>query len=244
MKGRILLLNLISTFLLLALVMAASAQTRTVGVSVGNKFRYSATVSWSSNDPNATPPSYLVDINDTQWLEVTITTISSTHTTGQITRHYKNATETTPGGWIDADTGNGENLTAFVISANLAAGDSVYTSSPYNTWIINETVPRTYLSGVRDTNHLNITSSSGTESYRSNFYWDKSTGASVETLQETTNQTDAYTTTWSSDFQIISSDVWTIPEFPTWPLLPLILIALTSATMVIARQRQPKRPFR
>jgi len=36
-NSRIVLLTSISTFLLLALVVAASAQTRTVGVSVGNK---------------------------------------------------------------------------------------------------------------------------------------------------------------------------------------------------------------
>jgi hypothetical protein len=38
MKSGIVLLNLIATFLLLALVMEASAQTRTVGVNVGNTF--------------------------------------------------------------------------------------------------------------------------------------------------------------------------------------------------------------
>jgi hypothetical protein len=106
-------------------------------------------------------------------------------------------------------------------------------------------VPRTYQNGlVRNTNHLDVNSSSGTQSYRVDLYWDKSTGVFVEMLQENTNQTGAYTTTWSLDAQIISSDVWTVPEFPTWTPALLILIALTSATMVIARQRQPKRPFR
>ena len=236
------LINLISTFLLLALVTAALAQPRTVGVSVGNKFRYSSTASWSSNDPSATPPSSVVDMNDTLWLEVTITAISGTNVTGQTTRHYRNGTEITTGGWVDVNTGDGETITTFVISANLAGGDSMYTYSPFNAWIINETVPRTYLSGIRDTNLINVHSLSGTESSISNFCWDEPTGVVVQLLQETTNQTSPYTTTWSLDLQIISSDVWTVPEFPTWPLLPLILIALTSATMIIARQRQPKKP--
>lgn len=249
MNSRIVLLNLISAFLLLALVVAASAQTRTVGVGVGNKFRFTlGTVSWISDDPSATPPSALVDANNTQWVEVTITTISGTNVTGQVTRHYKNGTEITEGGWVDVDTGDGENITGLVISANLAAGDSVYTSSPYNDYIINETVPRTYFGGVRDTNHLNTASntnsSSGTLSLRTNLYWDKSTGFAVETRQETTSQTGSYTTTWSEDGQIISSNVWTVPEFSTWTPALLILIALTSATIAIARQRQPKRPFR
>jgi len=241
MNGRIVLLNLIATFLLLALVVGASAQTRTVGVSVGNKFRYSPTVSWSSNDTSATPSSDLVDANNTLWGEVTVTGISGTNITTQITNHYKNGTEATPmGGWKDVNTGAG-NMTIFVISANLTAGDSVYTSS---SWIINETVLRTYSSVERETNHLNMTLSDGTQITGYDFYWDKSTGVLVETLQETTNQTGTYTTRSSEDLQIISSNVWTVPEFPTWTPALLILIALTSVTIVIARQRQPKRPFR
>jgi hypothetical protein len=244
-NSRIVLLSLISAFLLFGLVVAASAQTRTVGVSVGNMFKYSVTAGWSSNDPSATPPSDLVDINNTQWTELTITAISGTNTTGQVTSLYKNGTEIISGGSVDVNTGDGENLTEIVISANLAAGDSVYTSSSYNTFIINETLPRTYSGGLaRDTNHLTATSSSGYESYSTDLYWDKSTGVLVGLLQETTNQTGPYTTTFSEDIHIISSNVWIVPEFPTWTSTLLILIALTSATMVIARQRQPKRSLR
>ena len=237
--------NLISTFLLLALVVATSAQTRTVGVIVGNKFRYDSTLSWSSNDPNATPPSGLVEANNTQWRETTVTAISGTNVTGQSTTHFKNGTEITVGGWVDVDTEDSVNITLAFISANLAAGDSIGTNASFNTWIINETVSRTYLSGVRDTNHINLTSSSSdaTHTYRVNIiaYWDKATGVVVESLYEVTNQTGAYTTTTSIGAQIISSDLWIVPEFPTWTPALLIVIVLTSATMVIARQRQPKR---
>ena len=226
---------------IVTVTVTASAKPRTVGVSVGNKFRYSVTVSWSSTDPNATPPSCLVEYNNTQWLEITITAISGTNITGQTTIHFKNGTETTAGGWLDVSTGDGVNITSFIISANLTAGDSAYTSSPFNTWIMNETVPKTYLSGVRDTNHLDMLNPTGC---RTNLYWDKSTGIWVESSQETTNQTGAYTTTWSQHAQIISSAVWTVPEFPAWTPALLILTVLTSATIVIARQRQPRRPFR
>jgi hypothetical protein len=245
MNGRIVLLSLTATFLLLALVAEASAQTRTAGVSAGNTFTYSPTVSWSSNDPTATPPSTLVVLNNTQWVQLSITAISGTNVTVQMTVHYKSGTENTTGGWVDVNSGAGENITAYVISANLAAGDSVYTSSPYNTtWIINETVPRTYSGVERETNHWNTTSSGGGQSYPINLYWDKQTGVLVEMLLETTNQTGAYTTTASEDLQITSSNVWTVPEFPTWTPALLTLIAATSAATVIARQRQPKRPPR
>jgi hypothetical protein len=246
MNGRIVFFTLISTFLLLALVVAVSAQTRTVGVSVGNKFRYDNTIIWSSNDTSATPPSILVDANNTQWKERTVTAISGTNITGQMTTHCKNGTEITVGGWVDVDTGDSLNIALVFISANLSAGDSIGTNASITTWIINETVSRTYLNGVRDTNHVNITSSSsdGTHTYRTNVhaYWDKATGVLVESLYENINQTGAYTTIGSSGQRIISSDLWIVPEFPTWTPALLMLIVLTSATMVIARQKQPKRP--
>jgi hypothetical protein len=245
MNGRIVFFTLISTFLLLALVVAASATTRTVGVSVGDKFRYSTTSSWSSTDPSATPTADLVDANNTEWLEFTVTAISSTNITVQGTRHYKDGTETTNGVWIDINTGepiNG-NLTTVLVSANLAPGDSIYTSSMYNTWFINETVTRTYLGVGRPTNHFDMTASSGTQSYLLDFYWDKSTGVVVKLQRETTTQTGAYTTTGSLSAQLISSNMWTVPEFPTWTPALLILTAFTSATIVIARRKQPRTPF-
>jgi len=239
MNSRIVLFSLISTFLLFALVVAASAQTRTVGVSVGNAFRYSVTVSWSSTDPNATPPSDLIEVNNTQSEEVNVIAISGTNVTAQITYYFKNGTETTLGGWLDVNTGNNKNITIFFVSANLTVGDSMYNSSSANTYIINETVPRTYSGVERDTNHLNVPPSSpGTQS--TDVYWDKSTGVLVEILFEITNRTGTYTTTESESLQIISSDLWTVPEFPTWTSTLLTLIAITSATIVIARQKRAR----
>jgi hypothetical protein len=241
MNSRIVFFTLISTFLLLGLVVAAaSAQTRTVGVSVGNTFRCSVTVSWHSTDPSATFPSNLVDFNNTLWSEITITSIFGTTITGNITSHYKNGTEITTGGWVDVNTGNNVNLKESFISADLTAGDSEYTSSPYNTHIINETVTRTYLGVGRDTNHLGYAYPEGS----TNLYWDKTTGFLVEVLVESTSHTFGYITTWSLDVQITSSNVWIVPEFSTWTPALLMLIALTSATMVIAKQRQPKGAFR
>lgn len=237
MNGRIMLLNLISSFLVLALVMAASAQTRTVGVNIGNKFRYSVTARWSSTDPTATTPSYIADYNNTEWLEVSIIGFSGTNITGQNTKHYRNGTETTMDGWIDVDTGNNSNMTYLIISASLSAGDSLYTVS-FATLFINETVPRTYLSDVsRATNHINLTSLSKVQYLASRMYWDKLTGVLVDQFVENVYQTGAYTTSWSMEMQIISSDLWVVPEFSTWTPTLLMLIVLTSATIIIARQR-------
>lgn len=85
------------------LVVVASAQTRTVGVSVGNKFRYSNTVNWSSNNPNATPPFDVVTSNKTEWFELTVMDISGTNISCQQLTHLKNGTEITVNNWVDID---------------------------------------------------------------------------------------------------------------------------------------------
>jgi hypothetical protein len=230
MNGRIVLFSLISSFLVLTLVMAASAQTRIVGVDIGNKFRYSVTASWISDDPNATAPFYLVDYKDTEWLEINITAISGRNITGQNTKHYWNGTETAVDSWVDVDTGTGS-LTSFFISANLTVGDTMYNSS-YFPQFINETVPRTYLDTVRDTNHIRTTSD-GISNTNYSMYWGKLTGVLVDMLVENTYQTDAYTTSWSVEFQIINSDIWVVPEFPTWTSAILMIIVLTSAIIIV-----------
>jgi len=222
-------------FLVSALVMAASAQTRIMGVDVGNKFRYSVAASWSSDDPNATAPPYIVDYKNTEWVEVSVTAVSGTNITGNFTQRLWNETERTVETWVDVDAGNGS-LLLFFISANLTAGDTLYDSSSYSTRLINGTVPRTYLGGERDTNYLNVTSHDGTNTTGS-LYWDKLTGVLVDQFTENTYQTGNSTYSWSVEFQIISSDLWVVPEFSTWTPALLLLIALTSATIIVARQR-------
>jgi hypothetical protein len=244
MNNRIVSLSLMLTFLLFALATAASAQTRVAGVSVGNKFKYSLSVSWGSNDPNATPSQDIIDQNNTEWAQLEVTAVSGTNITAQMTAHYKNGTgDATRGGSIDVNTGVGQNFTGFVISANLGVGDSLYNSSTFNAMIINDTMSRSYASGARATNHINVTMPiGGGVNQTVNDYWDKSTGVLVEGLIETVNQTATYTTTSLVHIQITSSDVWTVPEFPTWAPVLLILIVITSGTMIIAKQRRTKDP--
>jgi hypothetical protein len=237
MKGKIVLLDLTSQFLVLALVMAASAQPRTVGVSVGNTWRYSTAADWSSTDPTAKPPPDVVEYNDTEWLQVTVTGVSGTNISAQMTAHFKNSTEESESGWIDIDTGNNENMTYMIISANLTVGDPIYTVSLAN-WLLNETVQRTYLNGLRETNHVNTTSSTAVQYLASNLYWDKETGIFVELSTQNIFQVSNYTTSWSMGLQIISSNIWVIPEFPTWVPTLLLLIALISATTIVSTQRR------
>jgi len=232
------------------------AQPRIVGVSVDDWIEFGdITVNWSSNDPNATfpPPAteWLKETNETEWMKMTVTDVSSPNITFQILSHYKNGTEGSYGGYINIDTGDNTNGTFMAISANLQTNDTIYSSGPYSSWRINETISRTYPDGVRETNHLNLTygpySWNVSEMqyyyyYTMNFYWDRATGLLVEDYFEEINQTGEYITTWSELSRTTNSNVWVIPEFPVWSLTLLMLVVLT-ATIATIKQRLLKTPI-
>jgi hypothetical protein len=239
MNKKITILAMLSALLLMALfVTSAVAQSRAVGVSVADWFKYGDIAgSWSSNDPNATIPDFA--FNETEWMTMSVQSIVGTNVTGQMTIHYSNGTEEYDEGWIDVDTGEGEEGLFWLISENLNAGHTIYSSANYSTMIINETITRTYLSGIRDTNHLNITieyqMSNGIEYYlymSMNFYWDRTTGVLVEWSQEYISQIDETQTSWSYTINITESNMWIIPEFPTWiTILPILIILTVSITL-------------
>jgi len=250
MNGKIGLLTFVAVFLLSAMVVTSvAAQPRVPGVAEGNWFKYSTIdINWSSNHPNATfpPPGYewLEEMNETEWMRMSVVDVSGTNITFQTTGHYKNGNEETSGGYIDVETGDEENATFMAIAANLEADDTIYASGPYSTMKINETIVRTYPDEVRDTNHLNWTfEDSWTDDdteyyyyYTMNFYWDKETGIIVEDSFEEINQTGEYTTTWSAFSRITESDVWVAPEFPTWTSILLTFIVLTAAIATYKRR--------
>ena len=245
MHRKLILLTLVSLFILSAMVVTlAVAQPRTVGVTLGDWFKYGdITGSWSSNDPDAVFP--LLELNETEWMLMSVEDVSGTKITFQSTVHFTNGTEETGSGHIDIDTGDG-NMTLMAISANLDANDTIYSSPGYSTQKINETIVRTYPDGIRDTNYWNITGEynvTGFYQYISmNWYWDRSSGIFVEMAQEYTSQTENYTTTWSVILKITESNVWVIPEFPTYTPL-LIAFAILTVSIVMIKRRLLKMPI-
>ena len=239
MHAKTVLFSLICLFLLFPVVVTASGATRMVGVAKGDFFKYGdITVSGNST----TAPTGYETFNQMLWMETNVTGVFGTNITGQVTVHYKNGTETTNGGLVDVDTGAGENLTIWFISANLGLNDTVYNSSSYSTATINNTASKAYLGGVRETNFMNITYFStvdANQNYSENvlWYWDKSTGAFVELSLDYLHMTGANTTTWVAHMGITDASVWTVPEFPMWRATLVVLIGLTPVILVISKRR-------
>jgi hypothetical protein len=239
-KGKIIL-----AFLLIALLFAigkpAAASVRTPGVSVGDTFTYSnVSFNWYSNDPSATPPTEWEGLNGTAWFRGTVGNVVGTNVTSSSLSHYNNGTERTQNGWLDVDTGDGVNMSLIFVSANLNAGDFIYSSGIYSTWYINETISRTYPGGPRDTNHINVTMEASSPPYAyiylsTNFYWDRATGVLTK-VSITSNETTTYTTNWSVTFELTGSNKWTVPEFVGLPQILLLLASLTLVTLAHRRR--------
>jgi len=224
-----------------SIMVAASvtaSPTRTVAVNPGDWIKFGdVTVTWNSNDPNASKVWYGMDLetyNQTEWVKMEFTQVSGTNVTIQVLQHFKNGTEENSSSWVDVETGEGEGE-GVLISANLNENDAMYTSGYYSTWLINETITRTYPDGARQTNHINMTYTVD-YFYSMNFYWDRATGILVEDSFEMRNQTGEYLTTWSIDFKITESNVWVIPEFPSIIILLLFMMITLLAVIVYKRK--------
>jgi hypothetical protein len=238
MRKDVLLAFALVVFSTAMVVTAVVAQQRIVGVNVDDWFKYGdITVNWSSNNPNATLPPGSEELNETEWMLLSVKNVSGTTITFQSTRHFKNGTERIESGYLDIDTGDTENMGGAAISANLEVNDTLYTGSTVK---INETVVRTYPDGVRETNHLNVTLEESLMQYyyrrTENFYWDKPTGIVVEQYVEEIEQTEEYLTTYSASVRITESSVWVIPEFPSFLILPLFMMATLLAVTVYRRK--------
>src|SRR4030043_2410172 len=239
-KGKI-VLAFLSIALLLAMIGASTAvPVRTPGVNVGDPFAYgNGSFNWYSDDPGATPPTEWKDLNQTDWFLVSVESVVGTNVTGSFLSHFSNGTEMTEGGWVDVDTGDDGNMSLFFISANLDSGDSIYSSGEYSTWMINETIPKTYLEEQRDTNHLNIKMEMSEPPFYVylswDVYWDRATGALVE-MSMSSKQTMGYTTAWSFSIELTESTKWVIPEFAGLLQTLLLVTSLTLATLVCSRK--------
>jgi hypothetical protein len=219
------LLNALACCMLITIVLpiaTVTALTRTVGVSVGDVFKYSCsyesigfTTSPTGSDKN----------KDLDWIQTTVTSISGTKARFLSIGHYKNGTETTGASiTIDVDW-QGENIIDNLISANLNANDAIYAIE--NSYIINETIVKASPLGSRPTNHLILTSNetwtdtNGTIINRvtsSNHYWDKQTGILVEMSISITDQTNTSYSRESLSNTLIEAGV--SPSIPTLPPSP------------------------
>lgn len=213
-----------------------SSQSRMPGVSSGEWFRYNVLFSWSSDDPNATFPTELEKLKDTEWYQWEVQTVTGSYIRLMVTWHFKNGTEEVHYGSVDVQDGSQDGdtyLSGLIIATNLTAGDAWYYGSDAK---INETIVRTYLGESRETNFLsfNITNTAGYLYYYGEIYCDRTTGSFIQWRIESPR---TYGEELSYGLEIMESNVWVIPEISSYLILPSFMFVTLLAAIVFNRRR-------
>lgn len=265
MRNKLALLLTVSFLSYATILTLVSAQERTVGVMIGDSFKYGYfAANYSSNDPyyeTHTLPigalKVMQDYNETEWKFMSVQNITSygvfpqaptTLISLQEVQHFKNGTEITFDESVDLYYGT-VNVSYSIIAANLTVGDEIYESTHYMGQTITQTLNRTYDDVVRQTNfvnftrlHTNITrimdsyNVTGTYDEIINSYWDGASGIVVEFSSNHIEQVENYTTAWSWSYRLMESNVWTVPEYSTLPLILLIFVTLAIAMITYKRE--------
>lgn len=251
MKNKILVV-LLSAFLVSALAVPVLAQDMTVGVSVGDWFKYNAEVTqWVSEDPFL-PEAYMGPLtladNETNFILYTVTDITpvdgGANVTFTITYDWKNGS-VTEGSLVETVSTANQNI--FMIGANLEAGDMVSDTFDflnmgffqYPERYINQTIDREYNSGVRATNVLECTIEIFGSPYDYVYQWDQETGVRVyyESHGVVAAFGDSSEYEYTVVYNLIDSSITDIivPEFTGLIMLSL-LVAITIPVIVYKRK--------
>jgi len=202
---------------------------RMPGASVGDWVKYGISASWS---PERQPTSFHMFLNNTEWVLVTVQTVSATNITCEVKWHFRNGTEQISQDWTDVSMGSNPSgwcsSFLFFISADLQAGDSIYSSDnvapgPPKVWKIDETTYREYLGVGREINHINSTGEKPAPTgvvgiLAFNHYWDKATGVLMEHDVLDVWKEGTIEKAIHYHFEIIDSNIaWTMPTPPITP---------------------------
>jgi hypothetical protein len=216
-------LKLSSTIILLILTITltpmALAQTITVGVKPGNSFDYDYTNNWKTNDPTATVPTEYRELNNTQFIRVSVISVVNSMINVDFTRHFSNGTEQTQNGNIDFNTQLIEiPYGMIIIRGNAQSGEKIYPSGGHAT--LNAVSTKSYSIGQINTIEYSFerTSYSGTQ--KINIIYNQETGVAMEYFIETQEITDSYTTTASESLICTDIVTWTGDSNPSNTVSP------------------------
>jgi hypothetical protein len=235
------------TFVVLAnLVAPVSAADSSVGVIPGDYVKY-------GNAAVSGPEGAAVDYD---WLEYNVTMVSGTDVTIIQTGMFKNGTPIPGNGNsyiynLEKSTMDGILIPPGpIIAANLQQGDNI-ASTVYN---VTRTEIRTYMGLSRIVNILELSSTSGNATLGVTLVYDRTSGILLEEQMKHTDSTGTSTMSYNvTETNLFGSSPTTtpsytlssspnieplpsIPEFPSWIILALVLIATISTALIIRKK--------
>jgi len=217
---------LVCFLLIVAFVAPVSAAEYNPGVSVGQWIKY--------GDYVVTTPAETVISPD--WSMMEVIGVSGKEITLRITGAYMNGTAIPSSEVIcNIEAGSINEWQRYIIAANLNQGDKILNLAVSDT--INKTETRTILGTSRSVNILNFTYSAAGQDMTFTYIYDKASGMHLGFEMEITIIEPAVT--YTNSYTIIDTnifDVEPIPEFPSWIILPLFMIATLLAVMLQKRK--------
>jgi hypothetical protein len=217
----------IAGVILVALVLPVFAIQYSPGVTSGQYVKY--------GNFAGSGPGYEA-FNDYGYLNLQVESVSANSVTLLSTGQFKNGTALPGNGttdvWnIETGTDNGTPSTQGpIIAANLNQGVAI---PPPNTYSVNQTEDRTYLSTTRSVNILNVTVSTPDYNSTLNYVYDKLSGMLLESMATTTTQASPQPITSTYSYSIVETNIFsstspspTVPEFNS-PILAFLAVAVS-----------------
>lgn len=220
---------------------ATLAQIAQPGVSVGNTFTYEVKGFWSSSDSNAVISNSILDLNATEYVQVTITKVLEADVSMHIVWRFTNGTLSETDSEINVGTGIYTYWFWAVFPTDLNVGDRIHPYGP-DTIKVNASSTRDYAGYTRETNRYLVTgefvSTDNTNRTYNDYmtvHFDKQTGMLVELYDYKTYTNPEYTETIT--WKIIDSNAWAVPEFPLYALILLLVIVATVSALIIYKKK-------
>jgi hypothetical protein len=217
--------------LMILMITPCFSLPRIAGVQKGEFYRYAdISLSWNFNQP---VPSFIANITEIAWSSITILNVYQETVMYESAVQFKNGSTTR-----ENITGSvNSNNPSWIIATNLEKDDVLYNDSSRKAWI-NETLQWMYSSGQRNINHVQIVSLGSADEIQytitNDWYYDQLTGMTVEYSLKFVNTTGSYAGSGQYETKLVESNAWTIPEFTSY-LMPPLLILLTLVIVLVHR---------
>jgi hypothetical protein len=171
------------TMLSQGLTQGLSSENFKAGVSPGDNFLYAFNVFWNPPYPDQAPPANVEELNNTEWVKITVHETTGPIVIMNMTTHFKNGTETNAQIWVNLLSGEGNGF-GYIIAPNLEAKHLAYhmgMDQGYS-FLLKEELVKNYTFGERTVLHalVNNTSSDEYVLITHDMYFDKETGVMLE----------------------------------------------------------------
>jgi len=246
MISRVAVVALLLSLLCLSTPQITSAQTAPVGVSKGNTFTYEIKGLWTSSNASLPIGQNILQLNETEYFKVNITDVSGSDISMHTLWRFTNGTENESDSKINVATGIYNYYFWAIFPANLNVGERIHPYGP-DQITVNGTSTRDIVNKTRETNRFIVTGEFASTDNTNRTYndymtvhFDKQTGMLVELYDYKTYTNPAYSETviW----EIIDTNAWTDPEFPTvLLLLPVFIIVVLIALIAYKKRAKSRR---